>query len=615
MTLMLRILGVTSLVLMQCADARDACMFLAASTAAAPASTPVEYEITGKPYCNYMDKCVGITSVSSGGELIPCKKAYEIISRRTAHRISVPPIVETSSVATDALICSEEQAYERSDARAILYPPRNSTSETILTRLEQLSDQIRDRITGMHYRFLYEDEIDGPLLRNFTDAIQTIVNPAGGSDGPLSGTYFYRTYLRTSPSYRKLARLIGHILHHVASRPMNETELIIGSVAPWVHAFTHSLFMTKVVFPGFFKNYGFILKALVTFHPRYVSDDGIWYLYLESDFQTDPLELHLYERNERVTWDDMEDFFMLHTKTIPPRDPRLIMERLEEMGTEYRSGNDLEESYAAATQIEYLVYALEYISTYENITRFASPALIRLILPLVRGDHFLYLTLNPVTVESLGRIFRDVLPLEDKAWLPPQLSLFSYVPLVQTREWKRRITHRYHGRTGFHLAEIVENLMSQSRDDLFRQIEWDISTDDEDEDIDPPDTFQAIPEIMDLFSADLGGGNQSNTHTEPDSLDMCSHQLQIHPSVAETKIDTQIALGRFVGILLSQNLLDVIIGTHMCAPQRNASIFETVFFNSRYVRQGFYDVYLEGSLEDTFVNGNEFLEAMTLRSD
>ena len=58
-----------------------------------------------------------------------------------------------------------------------------------------------------------------------------------------------------------------------------------------------------------------------------------------------------------------------------------------------------------------------------------------------------------------------------------------------------------------------------------------------------------------------------------------------------------------------------ILNRYIRPPATDSTVFETLFFGSRYIQQGVYDIYLPGSIENIIGNGEELFSVLGLVAD
>ena len=547
-----------------------------------------QYEVIGRPFCDYADKCVGITLHDS---VVSCKEAYEAVTRLTVRPISVPPIVRIYPFLFDSDIDQEERDYQFS----VVAHNFSSCAEpllTLLNQLEHVADRFASRIIEFNYRYIYEESIDGPLLRNFTQLSRDIADT--GECRWFCCLPEHRKHVRYSESMRRLGRYIQHQLHYLASRPMHETELVASSMAPWLHAFLYSLHQMGILYPQFLVDYGYALQILVRYHPQYTSDDGVWYILLDSQFWFSFSNESYFKRNENSSWEDVEDLFFANNDVVPPRNASLLLTLLAyELGLYFDDANAGDFAYIAK-RIERIVYALEiiHISGEEGIDLPIDDAAMSHITSIIRYEHPHQSRVNHVTTQSLQRVFSRYLTLVEKAEI--LIPLPNYLPCVREIDLDHNFTLRYHPGTGYLLDEIVHDLLALSHDDMFLTLQLKMGWTNRTE---IPDARTLITQILDLFLSPIA---DTFDPFAGDWLDDINDHYR----------DIQIALGRFIALLMTMDCTDSIVGRYIVGKGPSSTIFETVFFNSRFVKQGFYDLFLGGTLETIFENGQEFVDAI-----
>ena len=582
MTPLCRLIALTGLIDIRRGLSLDPCTYLATFDG-------LQHTInqTTTPFCNYADICVGI---NLGDSRVSCQEAYETVTWLTAREIAIPPILEFYPLDMEQNVIDEETEYLNSTTRENFTSTCPSLRE-LLYRLEDLADRFSDRLSALNYRYMYEESVDGPLLRNFTQLSEDIYDTSEYQPA-------YRKQVRNSESMRRLARYVSHMFYYLRSRPMHETEIFAASMAPWLHAFFYSLFQMDILYPDFFQSHGYALKILVRYHPLYTdhsTSEGVWYILMDSDYESNAISESVFDRNEDITWADVEDVFYSHHDDIPERNTTLLLEQLSRESVIYFSATTLDETRDSAMRIDRLTYALEYMSMSEDIDEVCHPELIDQIITIARGEHSLEWFVNPLTIESLLRIFNPCIPPFQRAQLLNPLYNHAYIPPTRNNDDKREIFFNYFNGTGLVRDQVLQSLLSGTSDDFFRKSIWGIRTDD-------PEFsnyhVRVIKEVMDMF---LSPPEADTFGPEPDaSLERPKMKYR----------NTQIALGRFLVLLLSLDAFHEIIDHYIEISSPTATLFETVFFNSRFVKEGFYHTYLRDDLEAKFATGREFVRAI-----
>ena len=114
--------------------------------------------------------------------------------------------------------------------------------------------------------------------------------------------------------------------------------------------------------------------------------------------------------------------------------------------------------------------------------------------------------------------------------------------------------------------------------------------------------------LRSFFDSDMFEETEWSFDSADDDSIQPVYKLRFTSSQRDRKMHT--ALGRFLGISLRFSNLRKFLSQFIFAPSPTASIFETIFFNSYYVRNGVYDVIPTNILEHLFSNGQQLVNAL-----
>jgi hypothetical protein len=567
------------------------------------------------PYCDHSDSCVGLTRHETPDEVITCDDAFIILTNRNRHRVNEPPIVTQIDDETHILYDELETEYLSSNqttSEARFQSQFNPNTRSLLESFATALEKVVERIFELFPRMVYQEDIDGPLLRNITH-IANSLSPNDAVIAFLFGTIpRISKYVMQTDSMRKYARAIAMMMRLVSFRKIRETELLIVSMAPWLHAYFRVMFDLRIVYPHAQDEYEWLLLTASTICPLYTEGSpSTWYLLLDSTVEPQPFS----PRDRSITWESVVEVF--GADSAVEHDGEYLLRNLISNMTRYISLHDPEEEefHNCTNSIRKLVYAMEFMAEFESFDfgEIATADDFCVIEDMMNvqtsnADEDVGLT----SMEALMRLFlfglnpyvlRDRLPRIDDAT--------DYIPMQSNSPGAALFV--YYDEVGIRRDRLLNTLLSFTKHDFMMQVHL-IAVD---ADFPLSDPRELVADMMDVFFSPLTGWFEAE-YSSDDSLDLLDDNAayyRITPHFANSSPSNQVALGRLIGFILWIRNPGNILNKYIKPPRQDSTIFETLFFGSRYIRQGFYDIYLADSLEMSYMNGKDFCTVLAQSSD
>ena len=559
------------------------------------------FEISGPPVCDFNDVCSGISRRENPYMSISCDEAFRMNIEQQTLRIDDPPIFSKISPRTHNLYLGREIEYLVSahtvDDETVYLGLLQVEARAILSELEVISNAIIARIFVAFPRLVYSEVIDGPLLRSFTENFHSLAQlrhpPALGKIDNL--TWF----VMRSNWMRKLAWSVSMMMWHVAAQPIRETELHVGAMVPWLHAFLKSSFELEIVYPDQFGDYSWLLRFAAEFDPLYTTD-RVWYILADSTM-THENEVFVH-RHGNLTWDMVQDvFFGLPIVHDGPEIARALV-------TQFTKLSDLSDTADTATfnpigiSIAKIVYAIEYLWTFESVhfASLVSEPQRQKICEHLNGDTQTNVFIGPVAIGSLIRVFKPLLSLSDKAKLLASLETVAAQVPMNLQSKSHDILVPYNGSSQIDLNQFVSNLLQFDKQEFSIEVYLSITSD--------RPLIDTYGDMMDAFVSPQVGLFDLVDNEELFGEE--SRLYRLNESFSRTNPLIQIAFGRLIALIITLYNPGNVLNRYIIPPTPASSVFDTLFFGSRFIQQGVYDLYLHGSFETSFQNGQELCSAL-----
>ncbi len=554
------------------------------------------------PFCEYSNFCVGVNRRDIP---LSCDDAFRELVNRALVLIEEPPIVWQISEPLHHMFQEAETGYVESSMlnhNEFIYMNFDRETRELIDEMATITDEILERIFLSFPRLVYIEEIDGHLLRNFTEKARLLASPIRSDDDDIT------TYEMQSDWMRKYAWCISMMLWHVNIQPLDQIEINIAAIAPWLHAFLKSTFFLNIVYPDLFQGYAWLLHRAAQFDPLYTDDDRVWYILLDSTVTVqNEVVIH---RHANLSWDIVEDVYgyPLH------RNGTLFVRHLVQHIRECQAAWQVDEPDRISPlvqNIHRIVYAMEYMAFYDNVdfNTVATESDIRAILDHVHADTLRDVQMSSTALETLLRVFASSLTLEDKTLLLPTLeAVTDFIPMQTCASVKEILVH--YDYTGLRLPSLVSALLELDKHDLSLRVTFRPTG------IYHPSESRVLSDILDAFVSPFEQLFEVHNSSE-DLLDEDANYYRLNRAHAFSDYGkrVQIAFGRIIGLFIRFGNLNGILNRYIKPPRMNASVFETLFFGSRFIQQGVYDIYLAGSFEQSFINGQELCSVLALLSN
>jgi hypothetical protein len=552
-------------------------------------------------YCYYNDFCWSLRKRDAPHEPISCETAFQVLTNRNSEQIQELPIVLLIDEETHDLFAENEQCYTEakdSSLDAMYYGGTDLSMRGLLDELASTTEQIVARIFDGFPRMIYVEAIDGPLLRNLID-IADKLSPDEEPDEDSDSINDVSKYVMRTESMRKFARAIAMMTEHVTIQPLRQTEKYIVAMAPWLHAFMKATFHLKILYPYFWNDYGWLLLRASTIHPLYDRESPIWYMLLDSRM---PHEIFTH-RHDMITWEIVVDVF--EDPSQVERDGEFLLRQLVANMTGYlqtqNSTETFEEHYQYSVAIRNLVYAMDYLSAFDafDFMAITSPADLQ-TMEEVFGSN-LGAGIGATAVRCLLRLFmRGLSPATWKRY-PPLLSKTATenVPLRANYQ-AREIIVEYSG-LRISRKHLFSTLLNFTKHDFMMGFEWAHMG------IETKIFPDMLGDMLDAFLSPFVGWFVMDSNGD-DLLDILNDEsvfYRINPDFARSHPAIQVALGRLIGLILWVRNPQQILNKYIKPPRPDSTVFETLFFGSRFIQKGFNDVYIADAFTASFRNGQE----------
>ena len=529
---------------------------------------------------------------NSSSEML-CDEAFERLIDAQELIIDIPPIVSQTDPDEYSTVALSNRMYHElmmqdMDPEYFPFaqpPPRDDVDESMnapeYVSFERITSQIVETVMDRFPYLVYNETHDGVLLREFIHSVRQI---AWISITHAPAIVFA---VHQSDSMRKFAWSVRAMVDHVAmsSTTFKETERLLVSIAPWMHAFLHAFFILQIHFPGLIEDNHSqdVIYALVKYHPLYTNDDGVWYIRTTPPWNSgDPPRIPLViDRPDGEFWGDRIPSETALASLLP--------------------SSDLSSLYAYDTiRGSFLTWKSFHDSTGWPSIHLV-PSQIEIFNDYVETNYLAALHGRLAIAEMFSSI---ISPKNILSVISPYSTANAYMEM-RLGNHRRVVTIN---RSNMSMSTIY--VVSQySKYDLAGRIEFGFV-----DESDVRETPKPYPGGMERFYEDLmeeifditsgyfelvgeDGSYRRTTTSGPLGVFLSPRQVSV-------------AIGRIIGlILLDDNPGNIL--TRFLTVRPNSSIIDCFFFESYHIRAGFYDVYHSNMLERMFHNnGTRLLEAL-----
>jgi hypothetical protein len=532
------------------------------------------------PYCDHRDLCVGFVTATTG-QLLSCGEAFRRLMKHQERFIHSPPIIQRIENSVTLLIADYKEYLLLAKVPSVdSLMSIHVSFRGLVQTMESSVSQIIQYMANNFPRMYYDDDNLGHHLRTLTNAVNSIVqNPLYKLTQMNVRKYIFRScWMNKWASY-------GHILlQSIVHAPFDEIELMIISFAPIMHAFLHMSTTLGVYHPDQFTGYLWVLSAIVRYDPLYVvsEQDRVWFV-SQGYFRN-------WENSPAVPVDSGIDFQSLKTSMWDPQElfPDSPMDLRQMVLRNVHEGN--------LKQLQKLMILARSIG--EAKLFFDVDDDQKALIERELGDRSLK---DDFTLLTLARIFRDRIDASIKfTYLSTRVHPFP------RKDHERRLPIRY-GFFGPCRDSLTDQIMQLDASDFSSivTIVPNFGPDQHDDEKSPHARDVAL--LASFFDSDMFETEWS--FDSEDGLIQPVYKLRFTTSLQRDQ-QSQTALGRILGIYIRIASMRKPLSQFIFAPSPTASVFETIFFNSYYVRKGVYDVIPTNMLEHLFSNGNQLVNAL-----
>ena len=470
-------------------------------------------------------------------------------------------------------------------------------SVPFLDILAELVETHTDRVLAQFPRLVYSDDLDGTLLRNISANIQSIADTSGSNIRHVSRVVRRITWMR------KWAWTIVVLMEHITRRSgltFRESELLLVSIAPTMHAFLHALFMLEIDFPDFFLGFQNVISSVTKYHPIYTRDDTVWYIRLTPEFRN---EIYTSEPIPVFPLDvpDVEFFesqwgeeFLAEILTTPRSLVQHIHRLLNSLILTRPFRPSRFEASALMEPLALTMHTLRYLKEFspDYYRELVLAGLLdskpnRAQTPLTRAMQIATLLHDHVTIRGIMEHFSNLI-LNDKVMLTNIVAIDNManrLVSISSQEIGTRLVYS---------TDVKETLHAISNCTRFE--------------LAGPIHLGFVP-IQDLFEVLL-----DNVFLHANGIFTFSHNHYQLTESALTRSSLVLGIGRLFGLIVkSGNPLNM-LGRYITIASPSSTVFETFFFSSETLRRGFHDVILENSIESIYQYGSQIVTALDILS-
>ena len=509
-----------------------------------------------------------------------CEDAFiELTESLPSSHVAAPPII------------AHQRPFVQYDHPSIDSDGRSAVIRRLFDRIGQMTN----RILFNFPRLVYDEEIDGDMLREMVADAKLI-----------SGFISYESStLDNNDSISKLIwsiRIISDYLNRYAIR-FQEIDDILVNVAPFVHAFLHVAYYLPIIPDGdLLKCIDYdVLHTVVQYHPLYTNEndqDGIWYIHVGL---TDAIQVTLEETDDAVRYvlypdvEDVADYW--GPQFWDPDFPEILLRTISNY-------TEIETDFRSKRSVNKALFTFKYMAS--NPQLWCSSELGRILMNAFQHWMVSSAIISQIAIQSpnlkIMRLFGHFLPPTDRLMILPAYSEACATLLVAR-------LHLHIIPSVWSFRDEMEQLARLDRYVLsnFRVYETRITS-----------TYAIQLEHL-QFSEYLrrlleGTFDPENGIFIPvvDSQD--PRRYALHPdlvvSMDPQARETCVFVGRLMALILRENFGHILINYLPSRATSDQTIVETIFFGSRDIWSGFYDVYHYRSLDYYLVdNGSLALMA------
>ena len=474
------------------------------------------------------------------------------------------------------------EALDRLPTRLVVY------FDTLATVIDDYADRIFEQFPNVEY----DEQVDGVALRNISATVSILAKNR-------SHTTLISQIVRRMGWMRKWTRTIVSMMEYIVKRPflsMSQTEIVLISLAPTMHAFMHALFHLEIDFPNLFNGFQSLVSNVSKHHPMYV-EDPVWFLRIGREFgigqypvfRSIPTFVSDAEFFENAWGDEFGTF---------RSNPRLLVAKTHAFINDPIFLQRLLPWISAIPQVvdslASVLFTIQYFREHEPevFDRLLALGLVDLKIQSVDKILRRIITMASLvkhfsTVRGVVEIFGHLI-LDDDARLE-QITAVGHlanrlVPMSQS-------DNSFHMQSKETVALMLEELGGITKFNLAGYIFLDA--------ISIESLFDEM--LMDVFDPDNG------------VFEVTPSGLYAPRTSSSTAL---VGVGRLLGLVFKSGNHDNILQTYVFVIRGSppAGIFQTLFFGSQDIRTGFYDVILENTVESVYPDSLSFVHVLELLS-
>ena len=515
-------------------------------------------------FCNDAGICENLS--------VTCKAAFEDLINLQKRLIDIPPI----------LLEIDEYEMEEMRVNGAMYligqrPSYMPVDVPELRAFQEAVEIVIERIFDAFPYMVFDMEIDGMILTQLVERATQLASRLSLLSFTEQGRARWLIY--QSNCFQKLTWAIRVIFHHLAvpGKTTNELKLLFVAFAPVVHAYLHATHLLKVHISHLFESRTTedIILCMARYHPLYTLDDGVWYIRMSG------------------AWFDWHRIF---THTHIPRDSNdleLVLSMISAVPditiVPSAPHSDTDPVPPFITVVKWDSFVSPRTDRHFDALKIAQYAF-----RIMREKYGTFFVSHNFPIHTLSSIMATPVSHASIALadmvnevVPAHLLLNQLVSMSKTPApiLRRNIRIRLAIRQSHFVHDLLHEISMLTIFGLAILIEIKI------DDHQPAPLYDSIRNVLEHI---YEKGPLLNGHRR-----------------------YKIALGRLFALAIQfRKGLDVLvrlITSNQGGIVESPTIHETIFFNSHYIRSGFYDIYHEGMLESLFRNnGTRLIEALSV---
>jgi hypothetical protein len=556
----------------------------------------VMFTVIACVHASYVDPCTGLqrknlsgffletTTISicldngfCSGTIVPlsCENAYIRLAETVeSRRVVAPPVV--------------------ANRRYFVHRPSSDSAEEITNLINgffsRLS-QTADRILANFPRLVYDEEIDGDMLRDLVTKAELL------SQFIVSESRT-RSVFQTNPvihQWKWSIRVISDYISQIQVR-FTDIDRLLVSAAPFIHAFLRTAYYLPIIPDGELLNcidYD-LLHTIVEYHPRYTNatddQDGVWFINLGAQ---DVATLSLEQADDAMRY------------VIAPVDASQIAEY---WGPQFYDMNSFTEFLAR--QLSNLTAITDDLSSRRSVRKalFTFKCILsesetshRIVLGSILRDAFLSWRLNDSA--SIANLVRNPQHVSILRMMKASIQPTDRLKLLPSYSDSHRISPRIPiyqavSPSTWSFGHEIIRIANFSRHDLSANFDFTINH------TTTTNGTRIVPVPFSYYLHRLLEGTFEPSYRifVPNSDPQAPQRYTLNPRIGTRARPLRVYIGRLMALALRENSGHVLINYLPTHSTGTENIVDTIFFGSWDIRSGFYDVYHDNTLEYMFNN-------------